>query len=104
MVRLSCSVSGGRNTSAAAWAGASPALRTVSSSNAAAADSQRFYATSSPSGALAGSPDQREPGTTSKIAGKSLRRLGAAAPELREVHTAGQARAYAHPRCVPPSL
>ena len=54
--------------------------------------------------ALAGSPDQREPGTTSKIAGKSLRRLGAAAPELREVHTAGQARAYAHPRCVPPSL
>ena len=42
MVRLSCSVSGGRNTSAAAWAGASPALRTVSSSNAAAADSQKF--------------------------------------------------------------
>ena len=53
---------------------------------------ERGHATSSPSGALAGSPDQREPGTTSKIAGKSLRRLGAAAPELREVHTAGQAR------------
>ena len=38
-VRLSCSVSGGLNTSAAAWAGASPALRTVRSSSAAAADS-----------------------------------------------------------------
>ena len=35
-VRLSCSVSGGLNTSAAAWAGASPALRTVRSSSAAA--------------------------------------------------------------------